>query len=953
MQNSAIGSFVRKAWRLLAWIGVVGIAITSLAACCNDCGTRLPTIVAHPQTTNVPDGNTATFTVSASSSESPLSYQWRRNGSSIPGATSASYTTPANTLADSGARYSVLVSNAGGSVPSNEATLIVTAVAPSIAQQPVPAGVVTGTSATFSVVAQGSAPLTYQWYRDAQAVDGATDSTYTLAAAQIQDNGVVFSVRVTNGAGAVESAPAQLTVTDSTVAPVIEIGPTSVSVNEGQTATFNVQATGTAPLTYQWRRNGTAIAGASATSYTTPALAIADGGGTYSVVVSNAAGQVISDEALVTVLPPVPSITQQPASVSVTAGQAAQFDVVATGQGPLGYQWSRNGGAISGATSASYRIDATALGDSGATFTVAVSNAGGRVTSAVASLTVNASAVAPAIASEPQAQSVVVGSAATFSVVATGTAPLAYQWQRNGANIAGATSTSYTTPATALGDSGQLFRVIVSNMAGSATSDEATLSVRADGPTITAQPQASAVLVGRPVTFSVAATASQTPLSYQWKRNGADVTGEIGPSYTLQRPTFADHGAVYSVLVRDARGTVLSDGAVLSVTPIGVESVMPTTAGLLSRNVDGSVWVIWSAPGVQNGAIRTLTPLLMRDSGGSVVTGYQDVDGGSHTALGLDAGGGVWAWGEGTSGRLGDGSGAIRTAFTPQRVTNADGSPLTGAISVQMGFSAGFAAMTDGTIRGWGSTNRNAGIGTAPATSFRASPVVDASGSPLAGVVRLTVEPLSSTAMAVRNDGSLWAWGGTGGSVFTISGDGSIAVSDHAIQVRDALGVPITAPRSASAGTKHAIVVLANGTVLGWGQHYYGELGDGSSGSTQGPYTARFVRTGAGDLFDNVAAAAAGSECSVFLRTDGSVWATGRNTYGCLGDGTSVNRSTPVQVIDTSDQPLTGVVEIRAGVNSIVAKKADGSFWVWGIISGSDASTPTRRKAQLITGFLP
>ena len=149
------------------------------------------------------------------------------------------------------------------------------------------------------------------------------------------------------------------------------------------------------------------------------------------------------------------------------------------------------------------------------------------------------------------------------------------------------------------------------------------------------------------------------------------------------------------------------------------------------------------------------------------------------------------------------------------------------------------------------------------------------------------------------------------------------------------------------------MVVLANGTALGWGQNYYGQLGDGTTSSATASNNARLVRTSSGSVFDNVASAAAGEGCSVFLRTDGSVWATGRNEFGCLGDGTAVNRSTPVPVIDMNDQPLTGVVEIRAGVNSIVAKKADGSFWVWGNNSGSPSSTPTWRKAQLLTGFGP
>ncbi|HYW40663.1 MAG TPA: hypothetical protein VE957_21360 [Terriglobales bacterium] len=86
-------------------------------------------------------------------------------------------------------------------------------------------------------------------------------------------------------------------------------------------------------------------------------------------------------------------------------------------------------------------------------------------------------ATAPAITTQPSNQTVGAGQTATFSVVATGTAPLSYQWQKGASAIAGATSPSYTTPPTGLSDSGSTFRVVVSNSAGKATSDAATLTV--------------------------------------------------------------------------------------------------------------------------------------------------------------------------------------------------------------------------------------------------------------------------------------------------------------------------------------------------------------------------------------------------------------------------------------------------------------------------------------------
>jgi hypothetical protein len=149
------------------------------------------------------------------------------------------------------------------------------------------------------------------------------------------------------------------------------------------------------------------------------------------------------------------------------------------GTAPLTYQWQKNSANIGGATASSYTTPATATGDNGAKFDVLVSDVSGSVTSAMATLTVNAGAVAPTITTQPANQTVTVGQTATFSVTATGTVPLSYQWQKNSINISGATASSYTTPATVSGDSGAKFDVIVSNTSGSQTSAMAVLTVNA------------------------------------------------------------------------------------------------------------------------------------------------------------------------------------------------------------------------------------------------------------------------------------------------------------------------------------------------------------------------------------------------------------------------------------------------------------------------------------------
>ena len=263
-------------------------------------------------------------------------------------------------------------------------------------------------------------------------------------------------------------------------APSITTQPASQTVTLGTKATFSVVASGTAPLTYQWSKNGTAITGATAASYTTPATVSTDSGSTFSVKVKNLAGTKTSNSAPLTVNLP-PTISTQPASKSVVLGSTASFTVVASGTGTLGYQWSRNGTTISGATAATYTTAATVAGDNGATFTVKVTNTYGNVTSAAATLTLN---LPPSITTQPVSKTVNLGAAATFSVAATGTGALTYQWSKNGSVISGATAATYTTPVTAVVDNGATFTAKVTNSVGTVTSSAATLTLNLP-PTIT------------------------------------------------------------------------------------------------------------------------------------------------------------------------------------------------------------------------------------------------------------------------------------------------------------------------------------------------------------------------------------------------------------------------------------------------------------------------------------
>ena len=179
--------------------------------------------------------------------------------------------------------------------------------------------------------------------------------------------------------GTVSSANAVVTVTDS---PAITRQPVSATILAGTRQTLQVEAIG-AGLTYQWTRDGTALAGATQATYD------ASETGTYTVIVTNAAGSVESSAAAVAVSATLaaPTITTQPAALTVNAGTRAMLKVGASGTS-IAYQWYRNGVAIAGATGAQYTIPVATGADAG-TYTVTVTNTAGSATSGGAVLAVN------------------------------------------------------------------------------------------------------------------------------------------------------------------------------------------------------------------------------------------------------------------------------------------------------------------------------------------------------------------------------------------------------------------------------------------------------------------------------------------------------------------------------------------------------------------------------------
>ncbi len=582
-----------------------------------------PAIVAQPGSQTTVVGGSATFSVTASG-DATLTYQWSHDENEIAGATSDTLTLNNVQAADVG-NYTVVVTNSLGSATSNAAALIVGGLPPSITNSPVSETVNAGSSVTFSVTASGSPTLTYQWRKGGTAISGnasATTSALTLTNVQAADI-ASYDVVVTNGVGSAISGAAALTVNPA--APTITVPPSSRTASTGSNASFSVTASGTSPLSYQWRKggsnltNGGVVSGATTATLVLTAVSAVDGA-SYDVVVTNSLGSATSTAATLTVNPPPPSTvtwdftdtTGAPASGLtteilgpgiVTQGNNNGTTTLITNSSVSGSYTGASAGNNAGAAARIGALNKAASGSAYFEFTL----------NAVAGKRLLASGISFGMRSTstgPQAFSVFTSLDSFTTAIATGTVPANGNWAfytPTFSSVTGATGGAIT------------FRIYGYNGAGGATANTANWRVddlKLTVTTVFPPPVAPVVISTTPTAGTTAYTVS-SPITIAFNEavsftgswftitsaaNGpiaATVTG--GPTtYTLTPPSYFAYGDTISVSIDTTHVVDQSTGSIPGTTTTNfsftTETYVPPTPPHVttqpvaqSVNVGGSV----------------------------------------------------------------------------------------------------------------------------------------------------------------------------------------------------------------------------------------------------------------------------------------------------------------------------------------------------------------------------
>ena len=523
--------------------------------------TTAPTITAQPVSVAVAPGGSTTFTVAATGSPTPTVFQWQRqpagttgfvnitNDATYGGATTATLTVTAITTAMHTDQFRAVVTNYITPDGTSNAATLSTVIAAPVFTSVATAQFRATEAGTFTVAATGNpAPTFTATGLPAWLTLNATTGVLSGTAPDTTGSPLALTITATNGTPVTQMFA--LTVVPFIVPPIFTSGATA-QFNATQAASFTVTASGSPAPTFT-ATGLPAWLTLNATSGVLSGTAPNGSASPLALTITANNGVSITQSFALTIIS-APTISASPIGGTIARGQTGNFSVTAVGTGPFSYQWSKDGVAISGATSSTLVV-AGAQSVAAGGYSVTVTNVVGSVTSAAAVLNVNAPAF---FVTQPRAQSALAGSAVTFAVETGGYPAPSYQWRLNGIAIAGAISSTLTLANVQANNSGN-YDVLISNGVGGGLSSLASLTVvaSASAPVITASPAARTVVVGGSTTLSVSASAAPAP-TYQWRKSGVAISGATGATLQLANLQFAD-SVNYDVVVTNSAGSATS-----------------------------------------------------------------------------------------------------------------------------------------------------------------------------------------------------------------------------------------------------------------------------------------------------------------------------------------------------------------------------------------------------------
>ncbi|WP_018882954.1 invasin domain 3-containing protein [Paenibacillus massiliensis] len=304
-------------------------------------------------------------------------------------------------------------------------------------------------------------------------------------------------------------------------------------------------------------------------------------------------------------------------------------------------------------------------------------------------------------------------------------------------------------------------------------------------------------------------------------------------------------------------------------------------------------------------------------------TGVKTVGAGYLHSLLIAEDGTVWAWGDNSAGALGDGT--TTSHYRPVQVTKRDGAPLSNAKAVYGGGYFSVALLENGTVWAWGKGNTGTlGNGSLENLS-QAVQVMQSDGSPLTQVQSIAAG--YSHVLALKTDGTVWGWGSNGSNMLSDSWD---SMYSRAIQIKASSSTYLTGVKEVAVGDYHSMLLKQDGTVWAWGHNGLSQLGNGQS-SNGSAYPVQ-VMDSSDQPLGAVRSIVGHRLGGLALRDDGTVWSWGYNENYNLGIGSGVTSSNKaIQVLQSGSIPLTSVVRISGGGRLSMAQKADGTVWWWGM----------------------